>query len=66
MNVSLAGFDGFHVDLDKNYYDAGLKRNMSKGQVVEMNSKVRRTISYYKDKIAFNFITPSLYEATKT
>lgn len=46
-NIILAGFDGFQVDLDKNYYKSGHKRNMSRRSVEEMNDKVRKTLMYY-------------------
>lgn len=61
-NIILAGFDGFQVDLDMNYYDQRYKRNISRRNVAEMNDKMRKTIVYYKDEIHFSFITPSQYE----
>lgn len=61
-NIILAGFDGFQVDLDKNYFNQRYKRNISKHTVVEMNDITRKTIVYYKHEIHFSFITPSEYE----
>lgn len=60
--VSLAGFDGFSVDLDKNYYNPALKRNLSKTCVLEINNKSKNVLKAYEKEIEFTFITPSMYE----
>lgn len=61
-DIVLAGFDGFQVDLDLNYYDQRHKRSVSKRSVEEMNERVRKTLAFYKADIRFSFFTPSMYE----
>jgi len=60
--VLLAGFDGFDIDIDENYYNDEMKRILSKEQVIAMNEKVLQTLRQYRDRITFTFITPSKYE----
>lgn len=62
-DVLLAGFDGFSIDINDNYYDPNLRRPVNAEQAK------RRNI-YYKDLFRraresgmnLQFITPSLYE----
>lgn len=60
--VFLAGFDGFDIDIDKNYYKDEMKRVLSREQVLAMNEKVLQTLKQYRDRITFTFITPTKYE----
>jgi len=60
--IYLAGFDGFDIDIDNNYYKDELRRTLSKDQVSQMNAQVINTIKQYCDKLTFTFITPTKYE----
>ena len=59
----LAGFDGFSLDINENYYDPGMRYPVSAEQAASRNA-------YYKDfirrlggeGIEISFITPSLYQ----
>jgi 4-hydroxy 2-oxovalerate aldolase len=61
--IYLAGFDGFDVNINNNYFDPNMRRPVSVEQAVRRNA-------YYKDFIhrvadtgtKVTFITPSLYE----
>lgn len=60
--VMLAGFDGFSLDINENYYDPNMRRPVNAAQVSSRNA-------YYKDffmraragGMDVQFITPSLY-----
>lgn len=60
--VLLAGFDGFSLDINENYYDPNMRRPVNADQVSSRNA-------YYKDffmrarvgGMDVQFITPSLY-----
>lgn len=62
QEIYLAGFDGFELDIEKNYYSDELKRRLSKAQIAEMNDKTRQTIQHYSSTVDFHFVTPSRYE----
>jgi Isopropylmalate/homocitrate/citramalate synthases len=61
--VLLAGFDGFSVNINDNYYDANMRRPVN-------DEQAKRRNYYYKDLIRrvrangvkVEFITPSIYE----
>lgn len=61
--IILAGFDGFSLDVDSNYYDEKLKRPIDKEQVVRRNSNMKRIIHNLKNDVAVSFLTPSMYES---
>lgn len=60
-NLLLAGFDGFKVDADLNYYDESLKRPMNKQKVIERNQRAEKYLMNLKRKMAIDFVTPTIY-----
>lgn len=61
--VSLAGLDGFMVNINENYSDPNLRRPVSVEQVEHRNTYYKRFISEIANSgIKINFITPSKYE----
>ena len=61
--ILLAGFDGFHVNINKNYYDPEMRRPVNTEQVDRRNNYYKDFIKRIADTgIDIKFITPSLYE----
>ncbi len=61
--IMLAGFDGFSVDINNNYFDSNMRRPLDERQVNARNMFYRRYIATLKQSgIDVKFITPSLYE----
>lgn len=59
----LAGFDGFSININDNYYDANMRHPVDAEQAESRNSFYRKTINALRDAgIEVQFITPSLYE----
>lgn len=59
----LAGFDGFHVNINQNYYDPEMRRPVNTEQVDRRNKYYKDFIKRIADTgVEINFITPSLYE----
>lgn len=64
-NVSklfLAGFDGFHTNINKNYYDKSMNRPITIEQIKKRNSYFLNYISTMKNIIPITFLTKSIYE----
>lgn len=57
----LAGFDGFMVDSDLNYFDESLKRPMSKQKVEERNHRMEEYLIMMSKLMDIEFVTPTLY-----
>ncbi len=60
--ISLAGFDGFSVDINSNYYDKHLNRPVNS---VTANARNRILIDFFafvKKSVEIEFVTTSLYE----
>lgn len=57
----LAGFDGFKVDSEKNYYDVSLKRPMNRQKVEERNHRIEVYLRGLKKVMKIKFITPTAY-----
>lgn len=62
--LQLAGFDGFDVDISKNYYDNDLIKPLTKEQVLEKNKLTKDFIEKMSKFINFNFLTKSKYEGS--
>lgn len=60
--IYLAGFDGFEIDTNLNYYKEGMRRSLTKEDVSRMNQKVLDTIKKYREIVKIEFITPTKYE----
>lgn len=60
--VLLAGFDGFSVDITRNYYDESLKRPVTIEQAQERNSFMSAFLGVVKEKVKVTFLTRSEYE----
>lgn len=61
--ILLAGFDGFSVDINENYYDPNMRRPVKAEQAERRNVYYKKFIgSISESGIKIDFITPSLYE----
>lgn len=62
-DILLAGFDGFSVNINENYYDPNMRRPVNAEQAKRRNSYYRDLIKRVSDTgIEIGFITPSLYQ----
>ena len=59
--VSLAGFDGFSVNINENYLDKNLRRPVTEEQAKERNTFFREFIGSMKGSMEVHFMTESLY-----
>ena len=59
--IMLAGFDGFHVNINKNYYDKTLRRPVTEEEAAQRNRFYTGLIQKIGSKKKVRFITESLY-----
>lgn len=61
--IILAGFDGFSVNINDNYYDPNLRRPVNEEQADRRNRFYKTFINQIsKNGIQITFLTPSMYE----
>ena len=61
-NILLAGFDGFSVDINENYYDPNMRHPVNAEQADKRNKYYKNFIEKFrKSGINIEFVTPSLY-----
>lgn len=60
--VSLAGFDGFKNDIDKNYIDSSFKLSDDFGYLSAVNERLTKKIVEYRKTMKINFVTESIYD----
>ena len=61
--ILLAGFDGFSVNINENYYDENMRRPVNAEQADRRNAYYKGLIQRIKDSgVKISFITPSKYE----
>ena len=62
-DVLLAGFDGFSVNINENYYDPNMRHPVNAEQADRRNAYYKGLIKRVRESgMKVNFITPSLYE----
>lgn len=62
-DILLAGFDGFSVNINDNYYDPNMRHPVNAEQAERRNAYYRELIKRVSDKgINITFVTPSLYQ----
>ncbi|MGO5048682.1 aldolase catalytic domain-containing protein [Dysosmobacter sp. Sow4_B12] len=59
----LAGFDGFSVDINKNYYDKTMRHPVTEEQARQRNAYFRTYVQRLRATVPVRFLTRSLYEA---
>lgn len=60
--IGLAGFDGFTLDANNNYFSENLKRNISGEQLADKNNSFSSFIKTIAEKTVVKFITKSVYD----
>lgn len=60
--ILLAGFDGFSVNINDNYYDMCLRKPVLEEQATERNKFYKSFLSKISEEIPVTFLTESLYE----
>lgn len=61
--IMLAGFDGFSVNINDNYYDSNMRHPVNSEQAKRRNQYYKEFIGRIRDSgILIEFITPSKYE----
>ncbi len=60
--IILAGFDGFSVDMNQNYYDKTMRRPVTEEQAKERNEYFREYVRRLRANIPVTYLTKSLYE----
>ncbi len=60
--IILAGFDGFSVDINSNYYDKTMRRPVTEEQARQRNEYFREYVRRLRKTLPIKFITASLYE----
>ena len=59
----LAGFDGFSININDNYYDPDMRRPVSQEQAERRNAYYSSLIKKVRDSgVQIEFVTPSLYD----
>lgn len=61
--IDFAGFDGFHVNINQNYYDKTLRRPVTEPQAVRRNAFYKNFIADIAKSIKIVFLTPSAYQS---
>lgn len=58
----LAGFDGFSVDINQNYYDKTMRHPVTEEQASQRNNYFRSYVKRLRATVPVTFLTKSLYE----
>ena len=59
--VALAGFDGYSLSNESDYFTSKMEYEFSKRMGQEINGNVNKTLAEMKPKLDIKFITPTLY-----
>jgi 4-hydroxy 2-oxovalerate aldolase len=61
--IMLAGFDGFSVDINENYYNQNMRHPVNTEQAERRNNYYKNLIARIKnDGVKVEFVTTSLYQ----
>ncbi|MEI6679668.1 MAG: aldolase catalytic domain-containing protein [Mariniphaga sp.] len=61
-DVALAGFDGYSLNKESDYFSSKMEYEFSKRMGQEINSYVDKTLVLMKSKLNIQFITPTIYK----
>jgi 4-hydroxy 2-oxovalerate aldolase len=60
--IILAGFDGFSININENYYNTTLRRPVTEEQAEQRNEFYKDLIARVAEKVTVSFLTKSLYQ----
>lgn len=60
--IVLAGFDGFHVNVNKNYFDKRMNHPITAEQAEQRNAFFSKYLSNIKKNVSVSFLTKSMYD----
>ncbi len=60
--ILLAGFDGFNIDFNRNFYSDDILYVIDKNKMIELNRVISQYISFYKKCLNIKFLTKSIYD----
>jgi 4-hydroxy 2-oxovalerate aldolase len=63
-SIYLAGFDGFNLNRDKNYFSDELSYSFEKEELIKKNEAIRKYFVSLKKYLEINFVTESIYSET--
>ena len=61
--VYLAGFDGYSIEKESNYFSSKMEYEFSKQKGEEINADVNKFLAEIKDKLTIQFLTHTVYKA---
>ena len=61
-NVALAGFDGYSLSKESDYFSSKMEYEFSKRMGQEINAYVDKILVFMKSELNIQFITPTLYK----
>ena len=61
-DIALAGFDGYSLDKESDYFSSKMEYEFSKRMGQEINANVNKILSSYKSEQNIEFITDTLYK----
>jgi 4-hydroxy 2-oxovalerate aldolase len=61
-SVALAGFDGYSLSPESDYFSSKMEYDFSKRMGQEINTQVNTMLAQMKSELNINFITPTLYK----
>lgn len=60
--VALAGFDGFSVDINNNYYDRMLQKPVNSSSMIERNTILGKFFKHMREVVDIKFLTETIYD----
>jgi len=60
--IMLAGFDGYSINKDENFFGKNLILNIEDERLLKMNQAIATKIAQMQKKIEINFLTESIYD----
>ena len=63
--VSVAGFDGYNVEIDNNYYKKDLKNAVDIERKLSMNRQMHTALNELSNNFEIKFLTKSIYKTIK-
>ena len=61
-DVALAGFDGYSLSNESDYFSSKMEYEFSKRMGQEINADVNKTLASFKSELNFRFITSTIYK----
>ena len=63
--INVVGFDGYHTNVERNYYAQNLINNTDREKLRQINKHIQKYMERIESHMQVNYLTESMYDRSR-